>query len=205
MRFALPLFALIAISCPSLAEDEPAGKPRPPEKKLEGSETPQACFDAVKASAGKKDWGAFHDQVDPEDRNVAIFALLFLAAFATMGDDDAAKEFEGLMKKHGVPEKKEGAEPLPMNDKEKLKEAAKEMFKDVKDKRALFADILAFTESRQKEGENDGFMITEKTELTGLKEEGEVATGTLKGTKDDEEKPIKFVKRESRWYLAFGE
>jgi len=166
----------------------------------EGGDTPQAVFDRAKSAIAKKDNADFFVCIAPADRDMAVFMFMFMGGMSTMGNADAKKEYEALLKKHGVPEQKEGEGP-DMNDKAKMKEALAKMYANVKDKKALFVELCAFTDKHAKDKDT---MLGADTSLKDVKEEGNTAKGKI-AKKDGKESPIEFAKQDGRWFMVLDD
>ncbi|KAF0241570.1 MAG: hypothetical protein FD180_4371 [Planctomycetota bacterium] len=162
-----------------------------------GGATPQETFDKAKASGEKKDFGMFYDIIHPDDHDMALFMFTFMAGMSTMNDDAKKKEFEELGRKHGLVEKKDGPS-LDLGDPAKMKEGVKEMFKDVKEKRAFFLELAAWTEKNSKQGE--GWKVKPSAKLKSAKEEGEVAKCVI--DTDGKESQATMKKHNGRWFMT---
>jgi len=163
-----------------------------------GGATPQEAFDKLKATGEKKDWPAFYDLIHPEEKDMAVFMFSFIGAMAGMGDEAKKAEFEAIGKKHGVPDE-DKAEKLEMNDPEKMKSQLKVLFKDVKDKKALFVEMAAWVDANSKPG--DGFNLKPDATLKSVKEEGD--TARCMTLSEGKERPMVMKKHGGRWYMTF--
>ncbi len=163
-----------------------------------GGSTPEDVFEQAKKAGSAKDYRTFYACIDPDGADGMLLAMSVGAGFTCMDNKDAQKELEGITTKHGL--KTDDKKPLGLGDKEKAKQAAKELFKDVKDRPALFSDLVTFMQKHGKDknvlGDLDG------TTLKDLKVDGTTAKAK-QVLKDGKESQIAFVKRDERWYLTF--
>jgi len=164
-----------------------------------GGSTPEDVFEQAKKAGTAKDYKTFYACVDPDGADGLLMGVCLGAGFSCMDDKDAQKELEAITTRHGL--KKDDNKPLGLGDRAKAKEAAKEMFKDVKDRPALFSELMAFTDKHSKGKKSLGDEL-DGTTLKDLKVEG--ATAKAKQLlKTGKESDIAFVKRDDRWYLSF--
>ena len=161
-----------------------------------GASSPQDVYDSAKSAAASKNWKALFQTIDPEKSDLMLFAVVMGASFSTMGNAEAQKELEPMLAKHGLDPK---AKPN-MSGKEGPESAAKEAFKNVKDKPALFAEVMAFTEKNSK-GKDSMKMPFDNATLKDVKIDGEKATGTSTQA-DGKTTPMHFVKRAGSWYIS---
>jgi hypothetical protein len=122
---------------------------------------------------------------------------MLILGFATMDNEDAATEIEGILKKHGVSVDEE-EEEIDLDDEAAMKEAAAQAFKDVKNKPALFQELIKAVE---KYADQRNVFLPKNARLKDVKIEGDTATGTV--SSDDGENEAAFVKKNGRWYANF--
>lgn len=161
-----------------------------------GGSSPEDVFEKAKSASEKKDWKTLYACFDPQESDSVLFAFVMVAGFATMGNEAGAKEIEAICQKHGV-KKGDGS---GLGSKEAQKKAAADAFSGVKDKPALFADLMTAVEKYAKEGS----VTIVKGTLKDVKTDGDKATATMdKG--DGKTDTMKFIRRDGRWYFAADE
>lgn len=137
----------------------------------------------------------FDDAVNvivPEDRGLLVLGLVFVGGFMTLGDKDAAAEYEEMIEGFGV--HKDGIRDAigNMKDPEKARPAAEAALEGV-DREKLAAKVGAFMKRHAKDGKNPMKMGGKLTELSI---DGDNATGRLGS------KPIAFRRIDGRWYAS---
>jgi hypothetical protein len=157
--------------------------------------SPEKVAESFKKAAGEKDWNTMFACMTQESHKTMLGGVMIGAGFSTFGDEKKKESFEALMKKHGVDtSKKVGPNDDPMAG--------------IKDKPALFGDLVEFLEknSPQKKGEKQkSFSETfSSVELKNFKIDGDKATADVVGKDGGEkEEPAEFRKIDGKWYLHF--
>ncbi len=162
-----------------------------------GGDSPQDVFNKIKDGFESGDYEASFRCVAPEGQDQMLFGMMMALGFATMGKEDAEAEVKGILKKHGV-RVDEDEEGIDLGDEAAMKEAIAKTFKDVKDKPALFQELM---EAAEKHTVQMGPFVPEAAQLKNVKIEGDTATGTISSEQGEEE--AEFVKKDGRWYAKF--
>ncbi len=167
-------------------------------------DSPQAVFDAAKASVDKDDWSAFCMCLEPDSRDklAAIFAMMssFDLAFSGEKGDEGKKQADAIkavFAKHGITDKMLEDDPEPTGTAE---DAMMDFIKPIKDRKAFVADM-----GKVVGGELKGrFPIQGETKLSDVKEDGETASGTMTFKVGDEDKTdtIEFKKGDGGWSIV---
>ncbi len=157
-----------------------------------GGSSPQAVYDRAKACSTSGDWAGFYDCLAPTKRDTAIGGLLYLAAFTKMGGGAAEAEYTKLMAAHGLDPKPPTPDPAAPQGAQLAQWLA-----PAKDRRKLFADLMAFTRPTRKA---DDVIFDPAATLADLRVTGETATGKLVKP-DGKKKTISFVSADGAWYL----
>lgn len=166
----------------------------------EGGDSPEDVFAKIKSSFESGDYDVTFRCMAPDGRDGMLFGMMIVLGFSTMGDEDATTEVENILKKHGakVDEDEDEEEGIDLGDEAKMKEAVAKIFKDVKNKPALFKDLMKALEKHSDESESP---VPKDAELKDVKIEGDTATGTI--SSEDGEEEAEFVKQNGRWYAKF--
>ncbi len=151
--------------------------------------SPEDVVAKAKTINESKKWGDMIDIIAPADREVAVFGMLFGAAFMTMGDEAVKTEYEALTKKHGLDKIGEETNMVDMGDEAKMKELAKKTLEG-KDLKAVMQDLGDFMAKHA-----DSFGKEEFKEVTDVKIDGSTATAMVDG------KETKFKQVDGAWYL----
>ncbi len=166
-----------------------------------GYDSPQAAFDAAKASIDKDDWSAFCLCLEPDSRDklAAMFAMMsaFDLAFADENSDEDKKRADAIkavFAKHGITDKMLQDDSAPAGNPE---DAMMDFIKPIKDRRAFVADMGKVTGGKLKED----FPIQGETKLSDVKEDGQTAKGTMtfKILDQDQTDTIHFKKVDGSW------
>lgn len=175
-----------------------------------GYSSPKAVFDASTAAAKKKDFKTFAECMSPDCQamfggSMAMAAQMaeMMSKMAALGGEEAKKEAEAktaaikkVLDKHGV---KIGEKPpagLMGQSGNPNPKALGALIKDVADKPAFIADIMAAMDGMAGAGpKSDDFEGT----LTDVKETGDTATGTL--TTKKSKGTMSFKKIDGSWRI----
>lgn len=144
--------------------------------------TPEAAFEGFKGGMVAKDYSSAFSYLTAESQDLLVGVMMIGAGFSTFGSEENATKLNEILEKHGVDSKSS-------NEKS---------FEDVKDKGALFGDLLGFLESLSGADGEEPEPFTgkfETAELKDVKVDGDKATGTV----GDE--PMHFVKIDGRWLI----
>lgn len=164
-----------------------------------GGDSPQDAFNKIKNGFQSGNYDAALRCVDPDSHDQMLFGTMLVVGFATMGKEGADAEVKGILQKHGVKTDKDNEdEKIDLSDEGAMKKAMAKTFKDVKDKPALFHELMKVAEKYTKQ---TNALVPENAELKDVKIEGDTATGTISSEKGDNE--AKFVKKDGRWYAKF--
>ena len=197
-------FCVVALLCliagcggaPDKASDEAdSGAARGSGVAKEGGSSPEDVFNKIKGGFESGDYASVLKYMAPDDQNSLLYVTMMGLGIATMGDKVAATEVEGILKKHGMKADKENN--VNLSDEVAAKKALAETFKDVKDKPALFEELM---KALEKHAGKTNPPIPENAQLTNVKIEGDTATGTI--TSEGKEKEVNFVKIDGRWYAG---
>lgn len=138
------------------------------------------------------DWAGFYDLIAPAKRDAAIGSLIYFAAFAGLGSETASAEYKRLMQSHGL-----DPEPPALDVSAAPGAQLSQWLASAKDRRKLFADLMALTRDRRK---TDDKILNASAVLSDVRVTGDAATGTLT-TPDGKKKTMAFARVEGRWYL----
>lgn len=168
----------------------PACGPRP------GASSPEAAFMHARACISARDWGGFFDSVAPADRDLAIGAWLYVAAFARMAGDSAEKDYAALMTAHGLSAEPPDLDPtlLELPPRERL---ARHLA-PVRDRRAFYVAIAAFTTANMKDLKP---LIDPAATVKDIRITGDTASGTL-AKPGGKSSSVRFQRVDGRWFLA---
>jgi hypothetical protein len=158
-----------------------------------GGATPQQCYRLMERAFKTKDFGAYYDQLSDGSQTQLLPMMTLVAGGVATGDEVSMEEFTKILSRHGIEDINK--EPEPGAD---LSADPTELFKDVEDPRALFAEVMGFALSRQVNEE-------EKARgLENLKIEGDVATGEIVkevvSTGKILRDPVRFARVAGRWF-----
>ena len=159
-----------------------------------GAKSPEDVFAKFKKATEKNDYKGAFNCLEKSTQNVLVASMVMVSEFMVIGDGDAAKKMEEVMKKHKL-------DDLDETEMEKFKDDQKAAMEfiaaKVKDKSQFFEDVMKVAASAKKAGDNS-FAI--KGELKDVKIDGDEATGKIV-MEGDREEPIKFVKVGGRWLI----
>lgn len=159
-----------------------------------GGKSPEDAFAKFKKATEKNDYKGAFNCLDASTQNALAAGLVMMSGFMVMGDDEAAKKIEEVMKKHKLND-------LDETEMEKFKDdqkAATEFIAaKVKNKSQFFEDVMKVAASAKNAG---GTSFAIKGELKDIKIDGDEATGKIV-MEGDREEPIKFVKVGGRWLI----
>ncbi len=159
-----------------------------------GAASPQECYDRMESAFKGKNFAAYYDLLCAESQDDLLPMMTLLAGAVASGDEVSMNEFKGILTRHGIEELAAdeptgGTGPAP---------ASAELFKDVKDRRGLFGDVMAFALSRQ--GNED----EETVGLENLVVKGDTATGEIVKKIGPQAKlerePVRFKRVDGRWF-----
>lgn len=159
-----------------------------------GGSSPEDVFAKFQKATENDDYKGAFNCLEETTQNGMVAGMVIMSGFMVMGDDDATKKLEEVMKKHNL-------DDLDEKEMEKYKgdqKAAMDFVASkVKDKAQFFADVMGIAAKAKNAGDNSFAM---KGELKDVKTDGDKATGTvtLKGGKEE---PINFVKVDGRWLI----
>lgn len=187
LKFLLTLAAsCVLLGCGSDPNsDTPASGPK--------FATPQAAFDAFKAAGEKEDWRALASILSPDDQARLASSSVLAASFSTMGDEKKEKEFDALLKKHGI-DLDEDPEPEATDPDEAMMALAA----PIADKPAFIAEIMKW-EKANSDSESKSPMLALKT-ISNIKTTGDTASGMVE-TKIGQQ-PLEFKKIDGSWRIC---
>ena len=185
MRLLILLLILTAAAC--------AGR-------VDLQSSPQTTHRAWYKALEEKNFYRFCQLVDPEDRNLLIISVPFLAMAGNLSDEDF-EEMGNIGKRHGIKKDKTQEKKIWHPTIEELREA----YKDVEDKCALYSELMSHVDRKavRDTNANDISPLT-KVVLRSVLIEGEKAQGTGVSS-DGTTKVLQFSRREGRWYLRLTE
>jgi hypothetical protein len=201
--------AIAALLLAALAVTAGAQKDKD-EKKAKLYKTPQEVFDAVEEAEAKKDYKTFVACFAPETQKdfallLAIEAVEKRRAAKNEKDEKrreerakAAKASNDVLDKHGLTEKATKGVKFGESPKE-AKEIRKTVYGLIKKPEAFFVEMLPLSDFLG--GEKD----KPKSKLTGVKIDGDKASGTVvtegKDKGKERKEPVKFVKIGGGWRI----
>lgn len=161
-----------------------------------GAPSPEAAFERAKACSAALDWGGYFDAVAPADRDIAIGAWLYLATFARMAGEPAGKEYAALMTAHGLSAEPPRLDPtvLQLPPRERL---ARHLA-PVKDKRAFFVALAAFTTANMKDVKP---LVDPAATVKDVRITGDTASATM-ARPNGKSASIRFQRVDGRWFLG---
>ena len=159
-----------------------------------GGKSPEDAFAKFKKATEKNDYKGAFNCLDASTQNGMAAGLVMMSGFMVMGDDEAAKKMEEVMKKHKLNDLEETEMEKFKDDQEGAMEflAAK-----IKNKSQFFEDVMKVAASAKNAGDSS-FAI--KGELKDVKIDGDEATGKI-AMEGGKEEPINFVKVGGRWLI----
>jgi len=191
--FRCATFAALSLAAVAFAQE-----PAPKEKQYK---TPQAVFDAAMAAQERKDFKTAVACVAPEARKDLAASLALNALNIKQGNTkEVRKELKPLfdvLDKHGLTEK--AVKDVQLGDDPKTVEKSREKLKKLIKKPADFAVDYMTAQDKVGAGERPG---ESKIKLTGVKINGDKATGTMSidfGGSSDTILPVEFVKINGGW------
>ncbi len=139
--------------------------------------TPQAAYDAFSSAAEQGDWKGAAMTLTPEAQDAMCVILLIPAGMMAAFDEEAGKELEAIMEKHGLSDDAmaPSAESLP-----------------VKDKPAFIGDVASWL---TKQGSETADMGMPEGDLADVQIDGDTATANIDG------EPIAFRKINGSWLI----
>ena len=159
-----------------------------------GGSSPEDVFAKFKKATENDDYKGAFNCLEESTQNGMVAGMVIMSGFMVMGDDDAKKKMDEVMKKHKLND-------LDEKEMEKFKDDQKAAMdfvaSKVKDKAQFFADVMSVASKAKNAGDNS-FAI--KGELKDVKTDGDKATGKIV-VKDGKEEPISFVKVDGRWLI----
>jgi hypothetical protein len=158
-----------------------------------GGSTPEDTFGKAKTALGKKDWRGLFGVIDADAGDLLLLDAVLFASSAMKGDPSTEKDLHDLANRHGL------AEPRFVRTSTR-KEMARDMFKELKDKPGLFADLMTCFETHGKQMRSV-MLALENASLRNVKFDGDGASATLEGA-GDEEGSVMFIRRDGRWYFS---
>ncbi len=162
-----------------------------------GATSPEGVFENFKAAMKSKDYKGGFAQMTPDSQDVMMGGLAMNMYFGV--DPAKAEDARKVVEKCGIkkpdPTKLQGQDP---------RMAMKALVADVKDRAGCFAEMMAWMESnaagKDRAEKMDAYS---HAELSGVKAEGDSATGTVKVKLGSEEQTsqMAFKKIGGTWYI----
>ena len=160
-----------------------------------GGARPEETFAEAKRAMETRDWKALYAAFEPESSDWLLFALAAAAGYSAGDDEAASKELSELLDRHGA-DAKEMKEAT--GSREKVGRALRRTFADVRDREALFVELMEFNEKRSKQAEP--FRILGER-LQDVEVKGDTATAAM-ALKDGSSRELKFTRVEGRWRIS---
>ena len=159
-----------------------------------GGAGPEETFAGVIRAREAKDWKTFYAGFAPESIDMLLYHWTAVAAILAGDDEAIMTELGEILGRHG-------AETREMNavgeDQEKMKRAYRRGFADVRDRQALFVDLMGFTEKYAKRG-NPILLLGERVQDVTVENDRATAAMVLK---DGRSRELKFIKGEKGWKI----
>ena len=164
---------------------------------------PEQVFAECQEALNRKDWEACFNCVDPSEQDVLLVVASIDATLAGMNREKGQPGCLEILERHGV-RGELPTESVNMADREKMKELLVKPFAEVKDKSALFKDLMDHVDAAGKLSECSVLSFIPSGVLSNLEVRTKGAKGDL--TRPGQSKPqkIHFVLRDGKWKFYFG-
>ena len=160
-----------------------------------GGTSPEDCFLRMKAANDAKDWGAYHDLLTKASQDAMLPTLSFLGGAMSQGDEAAGKAYAAILTTHGL--ENLSGEQAP--DVSRGGGEMNDLFKDVKDRKQLFADLMGFAIARRDQmGDTDTVQGIEGITVDGDEARAQIVAVDAKGKELRD--PARFRKVDGRWF-----
>lgn len=170
------------------AQEDPLG-PGP----HKGWATPEQCYKLMERAFKTKDFAAYYDQLSADSQEQLLPMMTLVAGGVAAGDEGSMQEFTAILSRYGIEDINREPEPGATPPANPI-----ELFKDVKDRRHLFGDVMAFAISRQASEPEEALG------LENLKVEGDVAIGEIVkkvvSSGETHREPVRFKREDGRWF-----
>lgn len=183
--------------------DEKPGKPACPSGPIVNS-SPQECFDRMIAATEVRDVVTLLACFATEDRNRNVGMVAYQVQRLVMFQTDQKEQALALLTKHHL-EKTDIVGMMQVFDSPGGQGAAKAVEivgSQVKDQIAFMQEATDLLNPESEDASGAAANQPPKTELTGLKVEGDYAEGALKNETLDRDEPIYFVKENGSWVVT---
>ena len=190
------LFSVATIGCNGSGEEGGGGEDSggDGDNASAGGSSPEDVFAKFKKATENEDYKGAFNYLEESTQNSLAGSLVIGSAFMVMGDEDAAKKLEEVMKKHKLNDIDQSEMEKFNNDQ---KAATNFLASKINDKAQFFADVMSIT-MKTKNSEENPFKI--KGDLKEVKTDGDKATGTFE-LEDGKTEPISFVKENGSWKI----
>ncbi|MCH7988332.1 MAG: hypothetical protein IID46_04180 [Planctomycetes bacterium] len=149
--------------------------------------SPEKVAESFRQACKAKDWKSVFACVTKESYDTLVFGTMKTAGFSTSGDEDKTNSLNELFEKHGIDDQ--------------IKKLAGNPVTVVKDKMALFDDLMDWLEKNAPASKKNMILQLASVRFSNFKTEGDKAIADFSMNGQKSGKPAEFKKLDGQWFL----
>jgi hypothetical protein len=188
------IVALVGLSC---SPSTPVSVPAP----VAG---PEVVFARLQAAIDKKEWKAALQCFEPRAHDGFLVAATMDATLAAMNKKKDQPGFNEILTRHGVTSGTLPKESINLSDREKMKDLLVQPYASVKDKPALFADLMDYVELVGSFSQRSSLLLMPRGRISNVQMKTKGARADLTRPEGTRTEKVHFLKGDDGWKVFIG-